>query len=328
MSETINIAQLKEEFAGKSNHQAYELAFSKRMMRPHPAIEGGFLGNSQRQQFLPQLKELIRSAPGASRILDVGAGKGEIVNLAFDQLPDGTISLIEPNPLLLKEYRQRLATQPNLKEGTVHCGVLEDFYNQGALAESWDGQHVVLAIHMLYHFTNMRAETFSPVEDLERAISTMYGMLAPSGKLFIVFADQMVSTTGLAGRFYFSKIGRSEVTERLKQTAQARLKLLQTGAIVNALNRKFPDSAAAFEVTRTNSCIFGNDETDIVAMCVTAEIGEINDQPFDCNKLEICAEFVNENRNLIGLTVESDDTARIGMTRSNQPQVITVITRN
>ncbi len=42
-----------DDFKGISNNEAYKRVFADRMMLPHPTDAGRFLGNTQREDFLP-----------------------------------------------------------------------------------------------------------------------------------------------------------------------------------------------------------------------------------------------------------------------------------
>jgi hypothetical protein len=205
--------------------------------------------------------------------------------------------------------------------------LLQDYYSTSGVQPSApsEPQDLILAIHMLYHLTDPRSEQINPDADIEEAIMAMFAFLEPGGSLFIVFANQLVSTTGLAGRYYFKEIGKSEIADRLLRIAKSREQLLAQGKIIASLNNRFGDDCASVETVVTQSCFYGDSEEDIVAMCITAEIGEINDEPFDLNKLDVCGRFVETHASEIGLTTESREVSQKGMVRSNQPQIVSII---
>src|SRR3954469_14458491 len=99
-----------EQYQGLTNAEVYQIAFHKLLMLPDPLRPGKFLGNSQREQFLPVLERALARLKALSvpRILDVGAGSGEIVEIALSRLHHAVISIEEPNPLLLQEYRREV----------------------------------------------------------------------------------------------------------------------------------------------------------------------------------------------------------------------------
>ncbi|HEY9681356.1 MAG TPA: class I SAM-dependent methyltransferase [Oculatellaceae cyanobacterium] len=326
----MNIEKLKQEFAGKTNHEAYELAFIKRMLRPNPTEPGTFLGNTQRQEFIPLLKCLFEKLPRFPQVLDIGAGGGEIVDAALKHLHEATINLVEPNPVLLAKYQECLRCSSSLREGVSYCGPFQDYYDSSdvQMPAFEKPQDLILAIHMLYHFTDPRSEQIDPDNDLESAVAKMFSFLAPGGFLFIVFANQLVSTTGRAGRYYFSETGRVDVADRLLEIARSRERLLGQGEISKILNERFGPGCTSVESTVTPSCFYGDNVEDIVAMCITAEIGEINEQPFDLRKLDLCGSFVQKHSADIELVIESRDVPQRGMVRSNQPQIVCVIQRH
>ncbi|MBY0358333.1 MAG: class I SAM-dependent methyltransferase [Candidatus Obscuribacterales bacterium] len=319
---------LLDEFRGLNNNQAYELAFNKRLLRPNPNLPGRFLGNSQRDDFLPHLHTLLRELPESAEIFDFGAGGGEIVDLALKEVASATINLEEPNPLLIAQYKERIAKSVNLSLGVSHTGPLQDYYGaDAAVLRPLKQQDLALAIHMIYHLTDFTCAQIEPDQDLKQAIGAMYSFLKPGGVLFVVFANQLVSTTGQASRYYFQQKNDLATVQNLKQICESRDKLLRQGLIELYLDSIFPDSKAVIKSVSTQSCIFGSTREDIVAMCLTGELGEANDEPFDLNKLEILTEFINRHEQEIGLTTEDREIPQKGMVRSNQPQIITVIQR-
>lgn len=332
MASTDLSAELREligEFSNVSNHEAYELAFTKRMLRPDLDHPSEYLGNTQRKDFVVPLRKLISRLSHGAQILDVGAGSGETVELALNALAGATINLVEPNPVLINKYHEQLKLAPNLNLGFSYCGILEDFYEGSgkSVPDLSKGQDLVLNIHVIYHLTNFRSEQIEPERDLYRAVEKMYSCLNPGGSIFLVCADQLVSTSGQAGRYYFNKIGERGAAERLLRIAECRRKLLYDGEIVKLLNDKFSDRTAAIENSTTESYWYGDTVSDIAAMCLTAEMGEIDDQPFDVEKLKIAYEFVQKHPDRINLVVEDNSVPQKGMVRANQPQIISIITR-
>jgi SAM-dependent methyltransferase len=322
--------ELLEEFKEISNNTAYELAFSKRMLRPDPSRPGEFLGNTQRSDFVAVLKELVAKLPASPQIFDIGGGSGETtVDLALRDVAKATVNLVEPNPVLLAQYHRRLEQAPNLKLGITHRGVVEDFYrDHGKVVTQLEGtQDLVLNIHVIYHLTDFHAAQFNPDKDILDAVRFMFSCLKPGGSIFIVCADQLVSTSGQAARYYFEKIGKSETAKRLLQIAECRKRLLCTGEIANLLNNAFSDRKASHASSITDSYWYGDSAADIVAICITGEIGEIDDKEFDVQKLVIAGEFVEQHPDRIGLAKEEREVPQKGMVRSNQPQMIAVIKR-
>ncbi len=320
-----------EEFKNITNNQAYELAFNNRLLLRDPANPNVFLGNTQRQDFLPYLEEIVSKLPPEAQIFDFGAGGGEIVDVALKAAHSATINLEEPNHILLRQYESRIKKYQNLKVGISYQGPLEDFYQkpESVMAPYMPDktQNLILAMHMIYHLTNLKDDRINPDHDLSNALAAMYGFLKPEGLLFLVYADQSISTTGQAGYSYFKEIGRSDISLRLKSIWESRNKLLREGGIISALRLAFPGTNPQAHSIRTASFIYGKTEDDIAAMCLTGELGESNDDAFDINKLKLCREFIENHKNEIGLSIEDRDVRQKGMVRSNQPQIITMIHR-
>ena len=274
---------LEDEFRNYTNKQAYEAVFARRMMlREHPDATQ-VLGNSQRQDFLPFLHALLEQVPTAAHILDVGGGTGDIVDLALERREGATIHVEEPNEALLEKYRQRLSAHASLKCGTLHPVPVERL----PLPLSSGGTKIlcdaVLAIHMLYF-----------VDDLVDTLRALYGALRPGGVLFVVIADQLVSTTGRAGRFHYARIGDESRVRKLDECWALREELLGQAGIACLLD---PESPPMVEVHRTESWLFGRDPDDVVAMCLSG-----NSYP----RTMRCSIFANWK--VVGLSLTSTGT--------------------
>ena len=304
---------LEDEFGNYTNKQAYEAVFAKRMMlREHPESPQ-VLGNSQREDFLPILHELLKQVPTGAHILDVGGGTGDIVDLALERVEGATIHVEEPNEALLENYRQRLSDHASLKCGTLHSVPVERL----PLPLSSGGTKIlcdaVLAIHMLYF-----------VDDLVETLRALYGSLRPGGALFVVIANQLVSTTGRAGRFHYARIGDESRVRKLDEAWALREKLLGQAGIAPLLD---PDSPPVVEVHRTESWLFGRSRDDVVAMCLSGELLSADDERFDLRKLESCRAFLDEHGDKVQFGVEDRPIPQKGWHRSLQPQIVTEIRR-
>ncbi len=304
---------LEDEFRDYTNKQAYEAVFARRMMlREHPDSTQ-VLGNSQREAFLPFLHALLKQVPTAAHILDVGGGAGDIVDLALERVEGATIHVEEPNEALLENYRQRLSAHASLKCGTLHPVPVERLplpLSSGGTETLCDA---VLAIHMLYF-----------VDDLVDTLRALYGSLRPGGVLFVVIADQLVSTTGRAGRFYYARIGDESRVHKLDECWALREELLGQAGIASLLD---PESPPMVEVHRTESWLFGRDPDDVVAMCLSGELLSADDEMFDLRKLESCRAFLDEHGDTVQFGVEDRPIPQKGWHRAVQPQIVTVIRR-
>ena len=302
---------LEDEFRDYTNKQAYEAVFARRMMLREHANDTRVLGNSQREGFLPFLHALLKDVPAGAHILDAGGGPGDNVDLALDRVEGATVHVEEPNEALLEIYRQRLSSHPSLECGTLHPVPVERLafpVRSGGREICFD---VVLAIHMLYF-----------VDDLAATLRALYGTLRPDGVLFVTIADQLVSTTGRAGRFHYARIGDERRVRELEERWALREALLGRGDIASLL-----DPPPTVEVHRTESWLFGRDPDDVVAMCLAGELLSADDETFDLRKLESCRAFLSEHGDTVRFGVEDRPIPQRGWYRALQPQIVTVIRR-
>ena len=65
--------------------------------------------------------------------------------------------------------------------------------------------------------------------------------------------------------------------------------------------------------------------TELAIMCLTGELGTVDERLFEMDKLRHCFKFVGEQANQIGLAVKKNEVTQQNMLRANQPQVVTVI---
>lgn len=321
-----------DEFSGITNKQAYELAFKKRMMLPHPTETGRFLGNTQRDDFLPYLKPELSRLPEEVEIFDFGAGSGEIVDLALQDLKKATVNIEDPNVILLLSYVRKLSAFPHLKLGVCYSGPIQDFYSPTETRAREPlpkrPQNLILGLHMIYFLSDFRRSVFDPDKDLQDAMEFMYGLLEVGGTVFLAYAHQVESTGGHAARYYYRKQpGGERLLTNLEKLWQSRERLLRQKEIGRFLATRFADSRPVVESFVTPSYIYGRTPEDITAMCLAGELLEANDEPFDIDKLRSCADFVRLHGPAIGLTIEVNNVIQRNMYRNNQPQVITIIRR-
>lgn len=304
---------LESEFQNYTNKQAYEAVFARRMMLRESPDSTRVLGNSQREDFLPFLHAELKRVPAAAQILDVGGGAGDIVDLALERVDGATIHVEEPNEVLLETYRQRLSAHPSLTCGTLHPVPLDRLPLPLRSGGTEILCHAVLAIHMLYF-----------VDDLVDTLRALYGSLRPGGVLFVVVADQLVSTTGRAGRFHYARIGEENRIKKLDECWALREALLGQGGIADLLDQ---ETSPMVEVHRTESWLFGRGPDDVVAMCLAGELASADDERFDLRKLESCRAFLDEHGDTVRFGIEDRPIPQRGWYRAAQPQIVTVIRR-
>src|SRR4051812_3377760 len=109
---------VRNEFEGLDLHRQYRNAFA-RLLKPDPLGRVLMMGTDQRDMFAPELRRTIEtSVPSNGHIFDFGAGDGQTFALVADSVPQGTrISLEEPNPEYLANYRALLEAKAHLRPG-------------------------------------------------------------------------------------------------------------------------------------------------------------------------------------------------------------------
>lgn len=330
------VEQILEEFRGISNEQAYYNVFEKRVMKPIPGRNDAFLGSDQRLDMLPSLEKLVRKLPRNGQVFDVGAGAGAVVDFALNKAPeDAVINIEEPNTLLIQEYKQRLEKHPHLRRGVAYAGPLQDYYQGSASALAPKApQDLILAIHMIYHLTDFTQPQITPKEDIINAISFLYSLLKPNGSIFIVYADlldhpQGGALCGLAEKYFRQKLPQQPYADHLVAIYKARNQLLGPGgSIAKHLLQRFPKTQPLLKSERHPCHFFGESQADIAVMAMATELCPSDTKPFDISKLKFCLDYVLHHPEQIGLEVETGNIPQKGLWRANEPQVISIITKN
>lgn len=314
-----------EEFTNITNKQAYERAFTRRFMLTTSAISDEiFLGNTQRADFLSLLTQCLKQLPPEPYIFDVGAGGGEVVDFAISQLPSATISIEEPNEILLAKYQDRIQQYANLFLDEIFPQPIQDLYLKSHLIAQQD---LVLSLHMIYHLTDFTVKNPAPEQDLINAIQFMYSMLKPGGKIFLVYADLAAAVVGKATIAYYQQTNPA-YAKNLERIYTARNELINKGGILQSLITLEPAYHPTLQSTYQSSYLFGNSIEDIGAMCLIGELVAATDEIFDLNILKFCLNFVKEHPAEIGLCREERDVLQRGMYRCDEPQVVCVIEKN
>src|ERR1700754_1672322 len=109
---------VRNEFEGLDPHRQYRNAFA-RLLKPDPLGRVLMMGTDQRDMFVPELRRAIEtSVQSDGHIFDFGAGDGQTFALVADAVPQGTrVSIEEPNPEYLANYRAFLKTTAHLRLG-------------------------------------------------------------------------------------------------------------------------------------------------------------------------------------------------------------------
>ena len=319
-----------EHFKGMTDAQVYRIAFNHFFLRTASNNSGYIIGNSQRRDFLPLLKGLVHSLPEEPVIFDVGAGSGEILELAFSDLTSGTFNLEEPNDLLLEQYKARLNESKCLKAGVVDQVKVQEYYDANRMRPesiTENSQDLILAIHMIYHLSDFHCQSdISPDKDIKQFMAFIYSRLKPGGHIFLVYADQEQSVAGYASKHYYETLPKGQKTaENLRDIFKARNRLLKDGAINEWLESQFPDTLPTWKAKVTPSCIYGNSIDELAVMSVVGELCSPENDLFEINKLVAAKEALQKNEKALGITIEEKNIPQRGMLRGNEPQVVVII---
>lgn len=315
------------QFSTFTNEEAYVEVFHRRLMKPLPDTQttGEYWGSTTRACYYPILREILAqlcTQKQPIRLLDVGAGSGEMIDHVLKAFP-AVISAIEPNPLMLERYLSALMKN-NLMKDSTYLGRIQRLY-QGQPGENWlknlPRQDLILASHMIYGLTS--ATSYTEVQariDLTNFLAAMYEKLAEDGLLFIAYA---LGENVLFGEAAVDYVGKSVpiYEENVRKIWQARNEILENGGAAITLNKIFPDYACQFSIEKPISCVYGDSMDDIAAYCILGELTQIDGAPFDVNQLRHHFDFVAKYGKEFGLQ-EILGGSRDGMLSVPTPQII------
>ena len=311
---------VRNEFHGLDTHRQYRNAFA-RLLKPDPLGRVLMMGTDQRDMFAPELRRVIEtSVPSDGHIFDFGAGDGQTFALVADSVPQGTrVSIEEPNPEYLANYRAFLKTKAHLRPGAA---LAAEFDEIDAAAERsgeklpLDGSiDLGLALHMIYF-----------VSDLPTSIIRMVRFLKPGGALFVVVTDETVGYTGLALKSFIEQGGDTGDNARHLAVIEERRRLLGVpaeggGAIAEVLGAA--GTPVEINVQRQASRLYGHNLADLVALSSIALLAGIE----GLDKYEAATALLRHNPEAADLRIE-DDGPRKGMWSVTQPQWVAVLRRS
>lgn len=333
--EQSHFKEVLDEFQDLTNEEAYVHVFSQRMMKPIPNRNAEYYGCDQRIDMLPFLKRLVDKLPENGQVFDVGAGSGDVVDFALQNAPKNTvINIEEPNSILFNNYLKTLKRYPHLCTGIAYEGIIQSFY-RGKTVKQYPSQpqNLILAIHMIYHLTDFMVPEIDPEGDIIGAVSFLYGLLAPGGSLFIVYADLLdhannKAVCGLAESFFRKKYPNDYSADHLIAIYKARNQLLgQEGTIEKHLKKQFPHTTPKLVSELRKTHFFGESIADIGVLGLATELCPSNTDKFDLAKLQFCLDYVSQYPESIGLERETGNVPQKGYWRANEPQVIATLTR-
>lgn len=269
------------------------------------------LGTDARELLLPALNDLIPRvvAPGG-HVLDLGGGDGRTLALMAKRLPDRTtVSVVEPNPGHIVEYRTRLSTHANLVPGAVLERGLEELDEaSGVLPDG--AMSLVLGIHMLYFF-----------DDPAAGLARMARFLGPGGALCVVATAGVHGYTEQLLRAFVARVpGATEMARRLA-AAEEREALL-CGGIRALLAGCFPGERFECHTQLQPSRYYGHSLADVIALAGIAELAQVPAR----DRFEAAADLLRSAPQAVDLRIE-DDGPRTGMWSVAQPQHVVIVRR-
>ena len=304
------LALVRNEFEQLDRNRQYRNAFA-RLMKPDPLERVPVLGTDARDLFVPVLHGVIgRAVPPGGHVLDLGGGDGRTFALLAPRLPEtSVVSVIEPDPVFLRDYMDRLAAQPHLLPGAVLETTFEGIDHQPALPA--DGSiDLVLALHMLYF-----------VPDPAAGLVRMARFLSPGGALCLVasagtggYTEQILAAFLAEG----GDIGGS----RGHPSAPVERERLLAGGIRNVLGDALPGIAFELDSSVQPSRMYGHTLADLIALAGVAELAEVPGTA----KFAAAARLMRRNPEAVDLRIE-DEGPRKGMWSVAHPQRVTIVRR-
>jgi SAM-dependent methyltransferase len=310
---------VRNEFEGLDPHRQYRNAFA-RLLKPDPLGRVLMMGTDQRDMFVPELRRAIEtSVPSNGHIFDFGAGDGQTFALVADSVPQGTrVSIEEPNPDYLANYRAFLKTKTHLRPGIALAAEFDEIdaaaERAGETLPSDGSIDLGLALHMIYF-----------VNDLSTSVRRMVRFLKPGGVLFVVVTDETVGYTGLALKSFIDHGGDTgDNTQNLSVIVERRrllgLPAESGGAIAEVLDAA--GTPVEINVRRQPSRLYGHNLADLIALSSIALLGSVE----SLEKFEVAAALLRHNPETVDLRIE-DDGPRKGMWSVTQPQWVAALRR-
>ncbi len=189
------------ELSGRTSEEIYELCFS-RLLAPDPAQFASargkspagkvlMMGTDQRDLFVPLLRREARYLNAGSIVADLGCGDGQTSKLLWDRLKsDITLEYLDPNEHYLEGYGDLAAQYRHILSARAMCSTLSDWIRRPSNImgrRQGNGFHLVLLVHSLYFLDDLKSLLFRLIDDV-----------APSGRIFLIFADELTGFTGKA----------------------------------------------------------------------------------------------------------------------------------
>jgi SAM-dependent methyltransferase len=300
----------KNEFASLDADAQYTNAFA-RLLKWDPLERVAMLGTDQRELFVPVLKDVIRAQRGAAatpfRFFDIGCGDGQTVALVADEFPaDARGTILDCNAYYLSQYEAAVRAAGRINIARSICA---PFQPDTAVEGGFD---LILAIHVLYYFDDLRA-----------SLARIYELLKPGAAAFIVFADEKTAYTGQALRAYHHE--DAAFLTAFDKTCDLRRHLLLPGtALQKYLDAQFPDSRASLRSAVQASRLYGHTLMDILALSLITGLDRVETSA----KFDAVMNMIRTRPESVGLRIEEGaNPARAAMFSVVQSQVVVELRR-
>ena len=312
---------VQNEFAGLNTERQYQNAFA-RLLKPDPLRRVLMMGTRGRDLFAPPLRRAIgRFVPAGGHILDVGAGNGRTFAHVAESVPAGaTVSIVEPDERSVDDYRAFLSTRRHLRAGTALVSGFDEVDDTarrvGAPLPADGTVDLVLALQMIYFLS-----------DLSAGLVRMARFLKPGGAIFLVFADETASFSGISTRLFIESGGHTGRNRQHVEAPAERLRLLAApeegaGGILGVLHAALPGVSFEMESVSQPNRLYGHSLTDLIALANISVLGQVHGTA----KFMTTCSLLLEEPERVGLQIE-DEGPRRGMWSALSPQRVVVIHR-
>jgi SAM-dependent methyltransferase len=324
---------LADELSNKSANEIYHLCFS-RLTKPDPlnfvkAVSDGpapvvMRGTDQRDLFLPDLMGEGGLLRAGSRIFDVACGDGQTTQHLLRRVKsEARLTLLDANRGYLDSYK----TLVDCRFGQIEIAnaiesSLDEFLDVAAKdmpnpdAGAFD---LTLLLHGLY-FTN----------DLAKLLNLLVDGLAPKGRLFIIFADELDGYTGKIIERYIDRCGLGgDYIDNVRR--RHAVFGVESGAVTSAA----VDAALRAALARTDfrvakaerqpSRIYGDQFSDIIAAGFITALPNLGDHDIH-HKIKFVSDQLADEPSRYDLNIEMDGRRR-GMISVSQPQFEVILQR-
>ncbi|CAG8637963.1 15220_t:CDS:2, partial [Racocetra fulgida] len=337
-------ARIRAEFQCLTNNQVFEHVFRYRIMALKRGVTvlrsaSDVLGNDSRELMIPSLQETLNSvinntsATGEFHMLDVGAGSGEAIDWFFAKKFEENVSIgknkhiihiIEPNPILLKAYQQKLLEYEHLDQGIVYQGPVQDYYTS----------HEDALLLPKLPASDITKLTIDPRKAIIDFITFLYGLLKPGGAIYIAFLDMENAFNSISRNFFEQIIGDKDTSRNISHTGKARNELLLEGKILKVLESQIVDENIRPKIwsSKVPSGFYARSLGDLAVLTLTGELLRSDDDKFDIRMLDFA---IKELKTAAVTPVAIGEDKPFGLTRcirggenvwrADNPLIISVI---